>query len=167
MELGSPTQPKTLNSGRGSFRIVAACARRGVAQDSDHLAILCTRFHQQMAADTFYGLQRLVRSLPAEIVVGSACSGTDIVVAVMETLVSHWGQFGSTSTFRHAFSCDTKPASQMFIKSVFKPEAPDGFPAQALPTCEICLLGGMPRSSHIRGYAVKTLLKFRLAPSSS
>ena len=108
---------------------LAARARRGVAQDSDHLTILRTRFHQQMAADTFVGIQDLVRSLPEQIVVGSACSGTDIIISVLETLAHQWGQFGGTSTFRHAFSCDTKAAAQMFIKSVFKPEAPRRFPS--------------------------------------
>ena len=55
--------------------------------------------------------------------VGTACSGTDIVIGVLHELEAYWAPYGFKTRFRHDFSCDVKQASQDFIKACWKPQA--------------------------------------------
>lgn len=60
---------------------------------------------------------------PAEFLVGTACSGTDLVIGVLRELEAWWAPYGFRTRFKHAFSCDTKTAAKDFIMACWKPEA--------------------------------------------
>jgi site-specific DNA-cytosine methylase len=57
------------------------------------------------------------------ITVGTACSGTDVVVLVLKRLIDFWNtQFGCSLTLRHLFSCECVAFKQEFITAHFQPE---------------------------------------------
>lgn len=54
---------------------------------------------------------------------GTACSGTDLVIGLLRELEAWWAPHGLRTRFKHAFSCDTKSAARDFILACWQPEA--------------------------------------------
>ena len=58
-----------------------------------------------------------------EITFGTACSGTDLLVAQLRILADFWlANYGVRIRFRHRFACDVKAAAQNFIMEHWEPE---------------------------------------------
>ncbi len=99
------------------------------------MAALAIAVHAKMFPTQPLGLMTLqdkLARLPSVLDIGTACSGTDLVVGVLNTLSAFWRQSGVAPTFRHRFSCDSKEASRAFIRSQWKPEVSD---AMCLTCC--------------------------------
>ena len=62
--------------------------------------------------------------MPLSLSVGTACSGTDVVIGVLRELEAWWSPFGFRSTFSHRFSCDSKASARDFVLGCWSPEAP-------------------------------------------
>ncbi len=69
--------------------------------------------------------QDMWKTLPDCITVGTACSGTDIVIGILRELSNWWSPFGFIGKFQHKFSCDCKPAAKNFISACWSPEVCD------------------------------------------
>ncbi len=60
---------------------------------------------------------------PPFLTYGSACSGTDLIVEVLDVIAKKWSSKGHPISFHHLFSCDKKASSQLLIKTNWRPEA--------------------------------------------
>lgn len=93
-------------------------------------------WHAQLSPGTIISLrdnlERLSKECP-EITLGTACSGSDIVVIVLRELIDYWEQaFGVSFRLRQSFACESNKAVQNFLLTQF-------------PECEALL----PDSSHL------------------
>ena len=70
-------------------------------------------------------LQDTLRQVPAIIEVGTACSGTDLVIGALNAIARAWRALGISVSFNHAFAADVKEVSRDFIKANWKPEVVD------------------------------------------
>ncbi len=75
-------------------------------------------FTMHVSGDT----QDMWKTLPDCITVGTACSGTDIVIGILRELANWWSPFGFQGRFHHKFSCDVKAAAKSFITACWSPE---------------------------------------------
>ena len=65
-------------------------------------------------------VSRLQRLQGAEISIGTACSGSDMLLKVVEALRRHWSEeFGVTLSFRADFACERDVKKQAFLTSQF------------------------------------------------
>jgi hypothetical protein len=100
------------------------CKIRSRCQDIDHLAVACAEMMSKLSSRHLLGLSDGLYNHPGEIVVGTACSGTDIIIPVLEVLSKQFTRYGFKSKFVHAYSCDPKPSSQRFILHNAEPTVP-------------------------------------------
>jgi hypothetical protein len=92
---------------------------------SSALADYIAAVHDRMTQKQLYNLKRSLmkwRSKAIPFTMGTACSGTDLVVKVMELLIMHWSwRFGINfwDAFKHRFACENVTWKQEFIMAQF------------------------------------------------
>ena len=69
------------------------------------------------------GLQRLATHCNGTLAVGTACSGTDLIVPVLTSLAEHWKRFiGLDIKIEHVFSCENLSWKVEFLTENVKPK---------------------------------------------
>ena len=66
----------------------------------------------------------LARQCGGSILLGTACSGTDLIVHILHSLLNHFQKvFGMTLKLRHVFAIEIEPKKQDFLRAHWTPEA--------------------------------------------
>lgn len=69
------------------------------------------------------GLRRTAEALHGKLLVGTACSGSDLIVLVMEALTRHWRRtYGVRLEVAHVFACESVQWKCDWIGRHFKPQ---------------------------------------------
>ena len=127
----------------------------------DHLAFLAEKLKERlltadvaavMRLQDFFGACKGVE--PVVFKIATACSGTDVVMCVFNTLQTLFGEFGIRVRFEHVFSADIKEASRSFIQKTWFPEVFGLAPSSTSPvvTCH-CMWSGYPAAIMLRSSA--------------
>lgn len=81
-----------------------------------------SEMYDRLSPQSVIRLQDNLAAAPVIINVGTACSGTDMVIFILQLLSELWLQrYNIRITFNHLWSCDVKKASRDFVDAVFKP----------------------------------------------
>ena len=103
-----------------------------IAADAEHwrsttpLAKAIRKWHDSLPPQDILALRANLQELAKSgITIGTACSGTDIIVLVLELLSDFWtSEYGVKVPLRHAFACESQPSVQKFLCGQF-------------PSCEV------------------------------
>ncbi len=84
--------------------------------------VACSEMLDKLSPDQLLGLMDGFYDSHSIITVGTACSGTDILLQVLNTLGGLFKKYGFAAQFVHKYSCDSKSASEAFITRNAPPE---------------------------------------------
>ena len=96
-------------------------------QDHDHLADLGTYIYERLLAHSISAVMQLqdtFGSLPPVLTVGTACSGTDLIMATFQSLTSIFKGLNIEVRFEHVFAADINDACRrQFVMANWEPKA--------------------------------------------
>ena len=84
--------------------------------------MVCARVRPEHNIKSLLPRQDNFRHMAWDLRIGTACSGTEIFIAALSTMLSSLTTTGIFRSIRHVFACDSKASVRQFIATNWEPE---------------------------------------------